>query len=372
MAMLMTDQGVAQRVLEHIEHGSTDLGEEVWREPVANYRSKERMDAEIAQVLRRSPTPFCPSAALPEAGSYVARDAAGTPIVAVRGQDGVVRAFRNVCRHRGMQLANGTGCAKVFVCGYHGWAYQLDGVLRHVPHSHGFPGLDKANYGLVPVAAEERFGLVFVTQDAPALVNDALDELSDLIMPEQQLFATHERIMDANWKINLEGFIEGYHIRPTHSETFFPYGFDNLNVIEIFGRNSRVTYPFRRIGKLATVPPAERRVDGLLTYVYHLFPNVLITVLSRHTNVVVLEPLTLDKTKVITYSLTNRGSDQEEMRREAERDAEFVGETGASEDRAVVCAIQRGIASGANEAFTFGRFESAIVNFHRSMAAVLA
>jgi phenylpropionate dioxygenase-like ring-hydroxylating dioxygenase large terminal subunit len=257
------------------------------------------------------------------------------------------------------------------VCGYHGWTYQLDGKLRHVPHEHGFPGLDKNLHGLVPVRAEERLGLVFVTQDEPALCNDSPDELPDLISPEQQLFATSERVTEANWKILLEGFIEGYHIRPTHSETFYPYGFDNLNVVETFGPNSRVTYPFRRIGKLSAVPPEERRVDGLLTYVYHLFPNVLITVLSRHTNIVVLEPLTLESTKVITYSLTNRGSDQAEMRREAERDAEFVGETGASEDRAVVCAIQRGIASGANESFTFGRFESAIVNFHRALGAAL-
>ena len=371
MARLMTDQGVAQRVLEHIENGSTDLGEGLWREPVENYRSKARLDAEIARVLRRSPTPFCPSAALPQAGSYVAREAAGTPIVAVRGADGKVRAFRNVCRHRGMQLANGSGCARVFVCGYHGWTYQLDGALRHVPHEHGFPGLDKSHYGLAPVAAEERCGLVMVTQDAPALENGALDELPDLISPEQQLFASSERITEANWKINLEGFIEGYHIRPTHAETFYPYGFDNLNVVETFGSNSRVTYPFRRIGKLASQPPSERRVDGLLTYVYHLFPNVLITVLSRHTNVVVLEPLALDRTRVVTYTLTNRGGDPQEMRREAERDAEFVGQTGAAEDRAVVSAIQRGIASGANEAFMFGRFESAIVHFHRSLGAAL-
>lgn len=371
MAILMDDQRVAQRILDHIENGTTDLGQDVWREPVQNYRSKERMDAEIVRVLRRSPTPFCPSAALPDAGSYVAREAAGTPILAVRAQDGKVRAFRNVCRHRGMQLASGSGCAKAFVCGYHGWTYQLDGKLRHVPHEHGFPGLDKNLHGLVPVRAEERLGLVFVTQDEPALCNDSPDELPDLISPEQQLFATSERVTQANWKILLEGFIEGYHIRPTHGETFYPYGFDNLNVVETFGPNSRVTYPFRRIGKLSAVPPEERRVDGLLTYVYHLFPNVLITVLSRHTNVVVLEPLTLASTKAITYSLTNRGSDQLEMRKQAERDAEFVSQTGAAEDRAVVCAIQRGIASGANESFTFGRFESAIVNFHRSLGAVL-
>ena len=115
-----------------------------------------------------------------------------------------------------------------------------------------------------------------------------------------------------NWKIFLESFIEGYHIKSTHPESFLPYGFDNLNVIDLFGRNSRVTYPFKRIQKLAKVAPAERRVEGLLTYVYHLFPNVLVTVLSRHTNVVVLEPLGVDRTRQFTYTLTNGGGDDPE------------------------------------------------------------
>lgn len=78
MKAAMDDQSVAQRVLDHIAHGTTDVGQEVWREPVANYRSRERLAPEIARILRRSPAPFCPSAALPEAGSYVAREAAGS------------------------------------------------------------------------------------------------------------------------------------------------------------------------------------------------------------------------------------------------------------------------------------------------------
>ena len=124
MKAAMNDQAVAQRVLDHIANGTTDVGQEIWREPVVNYQSKERLAAEIEHVLRRSPVPFCPSAALPEAGSYVAREAAGTPIVVVRGSDGHVRAFRNACRHRGMQVASGTGCARAFVCRYHGWTYN--------------------------------------------------------------------------------------------------------------------------------------------------------------------------------------------------------------------------------------------------------
>lgn len=368
----MDDQSVAQRVLDHIANGTTDLGDEVWREPVANYRSPQRLAAEIERVLRHSPTPFCPSAALPEVGSYVARDSAGTPIVAVRGVDGTVRAFRNACRHRGMQVASGSGCARAFACRYHGWTYNLEGRLRHIPHEDGFPGFAKEAHPLVAVTASERFGLVFVTQDEPVLGDDSLGGLAKLISPDQRLFASAEREFEVNWKILLEGFIEGYHIKSTHPESFLPYGFDNLNVIDLFGRNSRVTYPFQRIKKLAKVPPAERRVEGLLTYVYHLFPNVLITVLSRHTNVVILEPLAVDRTRQITYTLTNSGGDDLGALAEARRDAEFVGNTGAAEDRAVVQAIQRGLGSGANEVFTFGKFESAIVHFHRTLTAALS
>ena len=86
MTILMDDQSVAQRILDHIEHRTTDLGQSVWREPVANYRSEQRMTAEVELAFRRTPTPFCPSAALPDVGCYVARDAAGTPLLVVRAR----------------------------------------------------------------------------------------------------------------------------------------------------------------------------------------------------------------------------------------------------------------------------------------------
>lgn len=371
MKIPMDDQSVAQRILDHISNGTTDIGREVWREPVANYRSEQRLTREVETVLRRSPIPFCPSAALPTGGAYLAREAAGVPIVAVRGMDGKVRAFRNACRHRGMQIASGAGCTRAFVCRYHGWTYNLEGRLRHIPHEQGFPDFGRDDHPLVPVNAHERLGLVFVTQDEPASAEDPFADLDGLLADDQRLFATAEREINANWKILLESFIEGYHIKSTHPESFMPYGFDNMNVIDLFGRNSRVTYPFRRISKLAAVPPEKRRVEGLLTYVYQLFPNVLVTVLSRHTNVIVLEPVAVDRTRQITYSLTNGGGDDPAALAEAKRDAEFVGTTGATEDQAVVQAIQRGIASGANEFFTFGHFESAIVHFHRALKHAL-
>src|SRR5258708_30386516 len=99
MTTAMDDQSVAQRVLDHIANGTTDLGQQVWREPVANYRSPERLKAEIEIVLRRPPTPVCPSAALPELGAYVAQEAAGLPIRVVRGRDRKVPPLRHACRH---------------------------------------------------------------------------------------------------------------------------------------------------------------------------------------------------------------------------------------------------------------------------------
>lgn len=363
---LMDDRAVARRVLQHIDKGTTDLGDEVWQEPVENYRSPQRLAGEIERVMRRYPVPFCPSAALPEAGSYIAREAAGTPLVVLRDEQGQVRAFRNACRHRGMQVASGSGCARAFVCRYHGWVYRLDGRLSHLPGEDGFPGFDKETHGLVPVQAIERGGIVFVTQDqGPA--GHLPSDLPDLMPRGWTIFNVVEREMEANWKLVMEGFIEGYHIRATHKDTFYPYGFDNLNIIERFGRNSRVTYPFRRIRKLAEVPDAERRVDGLLTYVYQLFPNAIVAALSRHSKLVVLEPLSTGRTRLITWTLGDPAVAEAVM-----RDAAFVDQTGGAEDRDVVQAIQRALGSGANEFFTFGRFESAIVHFHRTLGAALA
>ncbi len=373
-AGFLTDGALIERILDHLDRGTTDLSDSIWCEPVANYRSADRLRREIEVVLQRQPVPFCPSVALPANGSYVARVAGGTPIVAMRGDDGVVRAFRNSCRHRGTALVDGHGCARSLVCPFHGWVYRLDGALRHVPDQYGFPGLDRASNGLVPVATAEGQGVVFVDQSATEIDAVTLAGLPEVLGADQELLGTNEDVIDVNWKVFLEGFLEGYHIKATHRQTFFPFGYDNVNVVEHCGRHSRVTFPFRRIEALRDVPPAERRLDGMLTTVQHIFPNVIVARLSHHTSMVVLEPISVDQTAIVSYLLANRRGEasgtQEARATQAARDTDFV-RVGLKEDREMARAVQRGLASGANDALQFGRFEGAIVHFHRQLTELL-
>ena len=332
MSQLMSDAQVIQRVLDHADAKTTDLSDTIWREPVENYRSQARFDQEM-ELFKRLPLVYCPSAALPDAGSYVARTLAGVPLVAVRGEDGVVRAFHNACRHRGMILAEGDGNARSLICRYHAWAYGLDGSLRYVPGEEGFPGLDKDAHGLMPVHVQERGGLIFVTIKDP-ISTGALEGMPDLIAPGQTVFEYSSFEDDANWKLLLETSMEGYHIKALHNKTFYPYGFDNLNVVETYGTNSRIVFPFRRIEKLRDKPKEEWRADGMLTHVYQLFPNTRLAILSNHYLLVILEPVSVRRSRWVIYRLrTPAANETADDIEKSKRDAAFVRDNGVVEDR---------------------------------------
>ncbi len=366
---LLDEQALIDRVLAHIDGKTTDLADSVWHEPVEHYFSPERLDAELACVFRRTATPFCPAAALSEPGAYLAREAGGAPIVAVRGNDGVVRGFRNACRHRGMQVAEGAGCRKVLTCRYHAWTYNLDGTLRGVPDEYGFPGLDKDAHGLVPVGCIERYGLIFVTQDGEAEPDPALTQMEGLISPDHRLIAHDVIEMEANWKLICEGFLEGYHIRSTHAETFYPRQYDNLNVIEAFGRGNRVTFPYQSIERLRDAPRETWRAPGVLTSVWHLFPNVVISTFPKTHKITIVEPLSPGRSRMETFILTNAKDSAEDQKR-VDISRAFVA-AGAAEDRMVVSAVQKGLTSGANAVLTFGLFEGALTRLHREIAAAI-
>jgi phenylpropionate dioxygenase-like ring-hydroxylating dioxygenase large terminal subunit len=368
---LLNDQKAITRIFEHMDNGSTDLGNEIWKEPVGNYYSLDRFNQEI-NLLRSMPIPFCPSAAISKTGSYVARKASGTPILAVRNEDGTVKAFINACKHRGMQVAEGMGFnKKAFVCPYHAWTYDFNGNLKRIPGQEGFPGIEIDKTNLYEVDAAEKGGIVYIKQNGK-INKSELENALDFFTKDQELFDTGEVEDCTNWKLITETLLEGYHIKSLHKNTFYPYGLDNINLVESYGLNSRIIFPFKRIEKLRNIEPAKRNISGMVTKVYHLFPNVSVSVLSKHTSLTIIEPVSPTRAKLISYLLVNNQKGQKEITlEEAKKDAIFVNESGQAEDRAAAIAIQETVSTKANNHLTFGYFEKAIVNFHKNLSNML-
>ena len=159
---------------------------------------------------------------LPRPGSYITARAGSESVLVVRGEDGRLRAFRNVCRHRAARLREGGGdCGKALRCPYHGWTYRTDGSLIGVPEGRGFDRLDKSALGLMPARAETFAGLVFVTLDVESRpLRHELDGLERRLAPygleRLTRFSASTSSQPANWKIVADNYLEGYHIPIAH------------------------------------------------------------------------------------------------------------------------------------------------------------
>lgn len=371
---LAGDRDIVRRILAHIDAGTTDEGAP-WREPVGNYLDPTRFADEL-EMLRSYPSVYLPSAALPEPGDHVERDAFGVPLFAVRGRDGRARVFRNSCRHRGKALVEGPGCARALVCRYHGWTYRLDGTLSHVPHADAFPGLDMPARGLVEVDSCEVDGLIVIgalrsphphAESAMAALADG-SPWRDKLLPATRLVTVRPALRAMNWKVLVEQFLEGYHIRTTHKDTFYPIQYDDLNVVEPFGPNTRITFPYKNIERLRDRPESTWEVGHRVTYVYHLFPNVMIATFPNQALVITIDPIDIDHTTVTIYAMVTP-----EVIQRASADPETSAEArnllneGGIEDNEMSEGVQRGLRAGANDFVEFGTHESAIGHFHATL-----
>ncbi|AEV73955.1 ring-hydroxylating dioxygenase, large terminal subunit [Mycolicibacterium rhodesiae NBB3] len=378
-ASVADDVHIARRILAHIDAGTTDEGAP-WREPVENYLEPTRFADEL-RMLRSYPSVFLPSAALPKPGDHVERDTFGVPLFAVRGRDGEARVFRNSCRHRGMALIEGPGCAQALVCRYHGWTYRLDGALSHVPHADAFPDLDMAARGLVEVESREVDGLIVIGPlDSPAPNADsAMAALADgspwrdKLMPASRLVVVRPALRAMNWKVLVEQFLEGYHIRTTHKDTFYPIQYDDLNVVEPFGPNTRITFPFKNIERLRDRPESTWDIGHRVTYVYHLFPNVMVATFPNQVLVITIDPIDIDHTTVTIYALVTPDVIQRVSADPATSEgARNLLNDGGIEDNEMSEGVQRGLRAGANTFVEFGTHESAIGHFHATLDERLA
>lgn len=187
------------------------------------YTDRTLLEAEQELIFERTWQLAGHVSALPQTGSYLTAQAGTQPVLVVRDEHGGLRAYRNVCRHRGSRLLSGSGqCKAAIRCRYHGWTYRLDGTLIGVPEGLAFgEKLDKPKLGLLPARVEELCGLVFVNLDPEAtpladLVGDLPQRLARYRIGTLQPFAPSGGTQPANWKVVADNYLEGYHIPIAH------------------------------------------------------------------------------------------------------------------------------------------------------------
>ncbi|HEX4011282.1 MAG TPA: aromatic ring-hydroxylating dioxygenase subunit alpha [Solirubrobacteraceae bacterium] len=187
------------------------------------YTDPALLEAEQELIFERTWQLAGHVSALPRPGSYITAQAGTQPVLVIRDEQGALRAYRNVCRHRGSRLLSGSGqCKAAIRCRYHGWTYKLDGTLIGVPEGLGFgQKLDKGALGLMPARVEEMCGLVFVNLDDAAtpladLVGDLPQRLARYRIETLESFAPGDGSQPANWKAVADNYMEGYHIPIAH------------------------------------------------------------------------------------------------------------------------------------------------------------
>lgn len=338
--------------------------------PVAHYLDAARLARERAALFRRLPIPLAASAELSGPGATLARELDGVPLLLARGDDGSVRGLLNACRHRGTRLLREDCRKKAYVCPYHGWTYGLDGHLLHIPHAAAFPTLDPLAHGLVPVHAEERHGLVWVSLDAaapdPATHLGAADEeLAALSLATHTVARRVTSEQRGNWKMLLEAFLEGYHIRTLHRSTIYPFFLDSRGVAERVGLHVRHASARRT----ALEPPrgggARRPLRELATYAYVLFPCTVLIVHPDWTSHVVVQPLAPDRFLWSHAQLLPEPPATEEAAAHFARSFALIEESVFQrEDLFAIAEMQAGLATGANSVLTFGRLEAPALWLH--------
>ncbi|HZU22592.1 MAG TPA: aromatic ring-hydroxylating dioxygenase subunit alpha, partial [Terriglobales bacterium] len=197
--------------------------ERAWTIPAPWYSHPQVAEAEVKTVFGCSWQCIGRAAQLAQPGEFVATDVAGEPIIAVRGQDGRLRAFFNVCRHHAAAVVSeACGRRDLLRCPYHGWTYGLDGALKGTPDFAAVQEFDPERNGLVPVQVEQWEQFVFVNLDRTATsVRNFFGELADRV-PSLRLDAMRfvERRsyeLRCNWKVFVDNYLDGgYHINSVH------------------------------------------------------------------------------------------------------------------------------------------------------------
>jgi phenylpropionate dioxygenase-like ring-hydroxylating dioxygenase large terminal subunit len=345
------------------------------------YLDPERNAREVEGLFLRRPIFAALSAEIPLPGSYKTLDIPRAPVIIARQEDGTLRAFFNICRHRGAAVAYGTGAARSFVCKYHGWAYDLDGSLRKVRGGDNFGLPDTSCFGLTEVAVAERYGLIYVratplgVNAEPIDIDDVLGGLapqfqewgfeSGLAMPQ-----IHDPVLTrSNWKLAVDGYLEPYHFASLHKTTVSRYNNSNQATFDAYGPNSVSGFLGRKLDELATTPEDEWPLMRHVQVIYMLFPNVILSVMQDHVEYSQIMPTAVGANVMHHLYFTYPEWESEEFHAKRFNNTHWIL---TEEDIPMAEEVHRNLESGGLPALIFGRNEPALQHQHRTISAVLS
>jgi len=308
--------------------------------------------------------------------SYFTFDLAGEPIVVVRDAAGMLRAFSNVCRHRAGPIAEGAGCRKVLNCAYHGWTYTLDGRLIGTPEVDGMELFDRSTMGMVPLRCEtwEQFIFVNFAPEGPSLAEylGNIPELTrDFSFAGLALAERREYIVNCNWKVYVDNYLEGYHIPIVHPGLMKEIDYPRYRC-ETFRYHSQQLGPVKEVKPGDTHERVYAPGAGLKEALYFwVFPNMMLNFYPDNVSTNLIVPLSHDKTLTI-FEWYFHGVGSEKSR---ERSAKAIAfsDLVQQEDIHICEAVQRGLASAT---YDRGRYsvkrENGVHHFHMLLSEFLS
>jgi phenylpropionate dioxygenase-like ring-hydroxylating dioxygenase large terminal subunit len=370
---------MARRNLAHLEAGSADQAPGVHRVPVAHYHEPERWRLELARIFRRLPLVLGFSAELREPGSYRALQAGDVPVLLTRAADGQVRAFLNVCSHRGaIVVPEGSGRARRFSCPYHAWSYDAHGALVGISNAEEFGEVDRSCLGLTPLPVVERAGLVFAVLTPGSEIDfDAFLCGYDELLAHHQLDRCHlvgrQEVAGPNWKVAYDGYLDFYHLPVLHRDSFGSR-IPNRALYDAWGPHQRVSMPNPAYRALAQRPEGEWDPAALLAGVWTIFPHVSIADFDAGGKLYMVSQLfpgaSPDESLTVQNFLATAAPDAERRAKIAET-MRFLEHVVRDEDYFTGRRIQQAMKSGAKSEFLFGRNEAGGQRFHRWVDALV-
>ena len=371
---------MARQNMAHVEAGSGSQTAEVRRVLARHYTEPARFELEVSRIFRRLPLVLALSTECAEPGTYRALNAVGVPVLLCRDAAGEVRAFVNMCRHRGSQLvAEGRGRARRFVCPYHAWSYNLNGALTGVLRDREFGAFDRHAHGLISLPVLERAGLIWVTLDSNSKLDIATflsgyDELLESFHFENWKLYARREIAGPNWKIAYDGYLDLYHLPILHKDSFGA-DFPNQAIYHAFGPHQRVDAPNPALCALEKTPEEKWPTELLNAGVWTIFPHVSIATFDAGARSVLVSQLfpgeRAGESRTVQSWLVADAPASDAQRAELDAQWELLEHVVEREDYATGFKQQAALRSGAMKHVLFGQNEGGGQAFHAWLERLL-